>query len=74
MSFKPNTLFTAWDSTPYKTDLIKIQSIINYCASRFKAAALALARRPVETMEEAELLVGGLAAEVVCKSFDVVIF
>jgi hypothetical protein len=66
MSNPQNGLFTAWDSTPYNTDLVKVQSIVDYCASRFKAAATALSRVPVETREEAEKFVNCFSKEVVC--------
>lgn len=59
-----NPMYTPWESLPYKTDLIKIQAIVNYCASRFRAAAAALSK--LELMECDEIHFGHFTKEVVC--------
>jgi len=66
MSNTPTTpLLTAWDEFPgaYSSDPNKIQEAMNYCASRFRVASIAV----LQTEDEAEqnAMLNCLDAEVV---------
>jgi hypothetical protein len=57
-----NPLYTPWDSLPYVTGLGQIQSIISYCASRFRKSATAFQE---EDNEKKDLFLGYFRAELV---------
>ena len=61
-----NPLYTPWDSSPYETDLVKVQSIVNYCASRFRSAAAALSVLRLTDADEGEEYFGHFCSELVC--------
>lgn len=63
-----NLLFTAWDSSPLKSDLAHFQDIINYCASRFTVAAMTMANCTDMTEEQSKIHLGLFARELVCLS------
>jgi hypothetical protein len=61
-----NPLYTPWDSIPYNVDLVKIQSIVTYCASRFRESAAAFQKLKLkDDREERELFLKHFCSELV---------
>jgi hypothetical protein len=67
-----NPMYTSWDSIPYITDLVKIQLIVTYCTSRFRASAAAFTK--VEECDQKELFLQHFCSELVCICITMITF
>jgi len=65
-----NVLFTPWNSSTIKSNFGHMQSIMNYCASRFRAAAMSIANRTDMTIEQSQIHVALFGRELVCLSIS----